>query len=254
MRVHVDEAGRGDEAVGSQLTPRVACHAAERSDPAVGDGDVTRAARGAGAVADLRSANDQIEHLISRSPLHPPLRRAHAVATAKTRVSAAGGRSAGGSTSMRDASRARNRARDADYARAQRGEHIATASNGARRNDRHRSAHTPRRVQDAHAVAERPPRARVAGAEHRDAARADPSGEMADAGIVAEIARRARQQRGDAVERLAAHGGVVRRASAGRSRSAGPRSAITWPPARAPGAAAAAAMPSQFLRALPLPA
>ena len=87
----------------------------------------------------------------------------------------------------------------------ERGEHLATGRRCTQNRSAPQRAHASRPVQRrAMPSPSGAPRARVGRAEHRDAARADQPGEVADAGIVAEVARARAQDRGDAVERLAA--------------------------------------------------
>ena len=115
--------------------------------------------------------------------------------------------------------------------------------------DPRRSARTrPARAPPRTPVAERPPRDRIARTEHRHPARPDQPRQVADAGIVAEISRRARAS--SAATRSSGsprNDDVVRAIVAARSASAGPPRTITWPPA-ARHAAATSAIPSQFLR------
>ena len=62
MRVHVDPAGRDQEAVGVDLAPARTQLAADRRDAVAHDGDVARKGRLAGAVDDLSAADDDVVH------------------------------------------------------------------------------------------------------------------------------------------------------------------------------------------------
>ena len=62
MGVHVDPAGRHQQAVGVDLAPGRALLAADRGDPAVRDRHVAGEARLAGAIDDGAAANDDVVH------------------------------------------------------------------------------------------------------------------------------------------------------------------------------------------------
>ena len=62
VRVHVDPAGRDQQAVGVDLAPGRALLAADRGDPAVRDRHVAGERRLAGAVDDGAAANDDVVH------------------------------------------------------------------------------------------------------------------------------------------------------------------------------------------------
>src|SRR5262249_55394298 len=62
VRVHVNDAGRDDEAVGVECFARGTVDLADLGHKAIGDRDVGRARRCAGAVDDRATADDEIVH------------------------------------------------------------------------------------------------------------------------------------------------------------------------------------------------
>ena len=193
--------------------------------------------RRAGAVADLRAANDEVVHGHSwRSPMHAE--RGFASPWARVRPSC-----------LRRAPPHRNRCAPRSWERGEhprRGEAVNAEPGGA----------APRALrpgpQDVHARARGGPRRGVGVREQHDRRCADQSREMADAGIVAEVAMGPSDDRGHARERLAGDDDVCGNAACRARARRGPT------PRRRGGRRAASrarrrSMPSQFLAVPPLP-